>query len=148
MRLRARSEIMKGPVSILHYTLLASSVSVLALTIALPSWGQQPSSPLAAVSAETKQYPAGNRLRTEYDTPNQPLAAPAAGDAARPAVLGLAAATRVQATLPEGFTLLPGTTRQIGSATTRANAVPSTRAAATPAAPSNDKFITVHPLAY
>src|SRR6266404_74355 len=140
MRPRARREIMKGRVSILRYTLLASSVSALALTAALPSWGQQPSSPFAAVSAETKRYPAGNRLREEYETPNQPLAAPAAGDAARPAVLGLAAATRVQATLPEGFTVLPGATRQIASATARA--------AGAPAAPSNDKFITVHPLAY
>jgi len=128
--------------------LLAAPAGATMLTGGMSAWGQQPpSTPLAAISPEVKQYPEGSRLREEYDTPNQPLAVPSTGEAARPAVMGLAAAARVQATLPEGFTILPGATKKIGPAITPANAVPSrVRAAGTPS--PDEKFITVHPLAF
>jgi len=77
--------------------------------------------------------------------PNQPLSTPAVGEAARPAVMGLAAAARIQATLPEGFTILPGETKQIGPAVTPPNAA---RAASGPVGASDQKYITVHPLKY
>ena len=114
-------------------------------------WAQQsapPSTPLAAVSTDAKRYPDGHRLRSEYDEPNQPLAAPVTGDAARPAVLGLAAAARVQSTLPEGFTILPAETKQISASGTPASAAPDAGGGNTPGPMSNEKFITVHPLAY
>jgi hypothetical protein len=142
---------MKRLASILRSTLLVAPAGAAFLAGELPTWAQQPQSPspVAAVSSEVKRYPDGNRLHEEYATPNQPLAAPAATRAARSAVTGLAAAARIQATLPEGFTVLPGPTKQIGASVTGANAAPSAAPGVNPpAAPSDEKFITVHPLAY
>jgi hypothetical protein len=61
--------------------------------------------------------------------------------------MGLAAAARIQASLPEGFTILNAPTRQIGASTTGASpsAAPSGNSNA---APSDEKFVTVHPVAY
>jgi hypothetical protein len=142
---------MRRSASTLRLALLVGASGAALLAGEVRTWAQpQSSSPVAAVSSEVKRYPDGNRLREEYATPNQPLAAPATTGAARSAVTGLAAATRIQATLPEGFTVLPGPTKQIGASVTGANAAPSAAPGVNPraAAPSNEKFITVHPLAY
>lgn len=115
---------MTSRTSLLRSTLLAAPAGAVLLAGILPAWGQQsPATPLAAVSSELK-YPDGARLQEEYSMPNQSLAVPSTGEAARPAVMGLAAAARVQATLPEGFTILPGETKQIGPSGMRASAAP------------------------
>lgn len=140
---------MTSRTSLLRSTLLAAPAGAVLLAGILPAWGQQsPATPLAAVSSELK-YPDGARLQEEYSMPNQSLAVPSTGEAARPAVMGLAAAARVQATLPEGFTILPGETKQIGPSGMRASAAPAAAPTlAAPATPSDQKYITVHPLAY
>src|SRR5262249_3097322 len=144
-----RRKLMGRPSPLPRRALLTSCTSAAVLAGTLLSWAQQPpSTPLAAVSSEVKQYPAGSRLREDYDTPNQLLAPPPTGNAARSTVLGFAAAARAQAALPEGFTVLQGTTQHIGPSGTRAGAVPNARAAAAPIASPDEKFITVHPLAY
>lgn len=140
---------MKRRVLLLRSTVLAAPAGAVLLASGLPGWAQQPpATPLAAVSPDVKQYPSGDRLQAEYDTPNQALAVPSTGGAARPAVMGLAAAARAQATLPEGFTILPGTTRQIGPSGAAANAAPAAAQPTGAAPPSDEKFITVNPLAY
>src|SRR3954453_12928480 len=142
---------MRPSASTLRLALLVGASGAALVAGELRAWAQaQSSSPIAAVSSEVKRYPDGNRLREEYALPNQPLTSPATSGAARSAVTGLGAGTSIQATLPEGFTVLPGPTKQIGASGTGANAAPSAATGVNPraAAPSNEKFITVHPLAY
>jgi hypothetical protein len=115
------------------------------------AWAQQPQSPVAAVSPDAKRYPDGNRLHEEYATPNQTLAVPPAASAAtRSAVVGLTAAARAQSGLPEGFTVLQAPTRQISTSASIAGpaAAPTTGTADAAPAASDEKLITVHPLAY
>ena len=119
--------------------LIAPAVFVM-LAAGIPAQAQQPATPLAAVSSEVSAYPEGGAAQEEYSLPNEEL--PVA--ASTPEVAGLAAAAQGQATLSEGFTILPAETRQIGP-----SVAPAAAAAAGPAAASPEaKFITVHPLAY
>lgn len=114
-----------------------AATSIAALCVALPVCAQQtPPTPPATVSSEARLYPDGSTSGAEYDMPNLPLAASSTGDVAN--AMGLAAAA--QATLPEGFVLLPAETKRTGAI------APVNVAKA--ASPANEKFITVHPLAY
>lgn len=155
--------------SAFRYVLLAGPASLAMLFCGLPAWtqeappwGNQPlqwgnqspprasqnqSTPLSSVSIDTKHYPDGARLTGDYDTPNEPLMVPPGSEAARAPAMGLAAAARAKSTLPDGFTILPGMTMHIvpSDAQTNRGANPP---GALSAAPSDEKFITVHPLAY
>jgi len=130
--------------------LVVPAALVMAVTGSAAIAQQTPTTPLAAVAPDAKHYPDGMRLREQYDTVNQPLNLPAARDEAKRAAVGLAAASRVQARLPDGFTLLPGTTVQVSMAGGPANesARPLAAPSAANAPTANEKFITVHPLAY
>ena len=119
---------------------LRTASAILALLAAgVPAAAQQaPQTPLAAVSSETVVYPDGGQAQEEYNLPDTELPV----QAATPEVAGLAAAMQGQASLGEGFSILPAETRTIGP-----SGAPAEAAAA--AAPSPEaKFITVHPLAY
>jgi hypothetical protein len=119
--------------------------SVLAI-MTMPAGGQQPSSPVASASQETKRYPEGRRLQGQYETVNQPMSVPEAQPSLRAATTGFAAATKIQANLPEGFTLLAAPTSHIGAP--QASLTGAAPAAAAPGGSANEKFITVFPLAY
>lgn len=117
----------------------------IALAAGFPALGQPPSTPLATVSSEQRRYPDGSQLVSEYETPNWPVSVPSAGASARLPVVGLAAAAAAQASLPEGFTLLTGATKQISASAPVAR---NAGAATTPTAQSDEKFVTLYPVAY
>lgn len=105
----------------------------------------QSQSPMMAVNSDAARYPDGSKLREQFDTPNRPLAIPNTAAEQRASVAGMTAATTVQAGLPEGFTVLQGQTVRIAAST-----APAARAdiSAAAGAASNEKFVTLHPLAY
>jgi hypothetical protein len=141
---------MKWSAPIKKLTLLAAPAVAALLAATGQTGAQQPQAqaPVASVSTDARRYPDGSRLREEYATPNQPLPAPATTGATRSAVTGLNAAARAQASLPPDFTLLPGVTKQIPASAPRANAPTAAPGANAAPAPSDEKFVTVHPLAY
>jgi hypothetical protein len=136
-------------------TMLVVPVATIAMSLSTLAVAQQPpNTPLASVANEAKQYPDGSRLQQEYEFPNQPLSVPVARNGARSAIIGFAGAAQAQANLPDGFALLPGKTSRIETPSSTPVEPGGTRAApAAPGAPANppainEKFITVHPIAY
>jgi hypothetical protein len=85
-------------------------------------------------------------LQSQYEPGSDNVVLPPARSTARAATAGLAAAARIQAKLPDGFTVLNGSTSHL--IPTPATAAPSaTRSPSTPA-PTDERFITLFPLAY
>src|SRR6266436_4843592 len=124
-----------------------TSSAILALT--LPTFAQQStSSPLASAAAERYRYPDGGRVQTQYDSTNEGVVLPPARSTGRAAAAGLAAGAKIQANLPDGFSLRGGSTSYLPPrAPTPSGAAPANVTAA-PATDSSEKFVTLFPVAY
>jgi hypothetical protein len=139
---------MSKTTSVVRLALLAAPLGIVVLSNERVAFAQS-QSPMMAVNSDAVRYPDGSRLREQFDTPNQPLTVPNAAASQRASVAGMSAATAVQARLPDGFTLLQGQTVRIAPSSApgaRANMAPSGASAA--GASSDEKFVTLHPLAY
>jgi hypothetical protein len=108
----------------------------------LPAFGQQgPSSPLASATSDRYRFPDGSKLQAQYESSNEMVGLPSTGIAGRASAAGFGAAAKAR--MPDGYSLLAGTTTHLPSRVAQRAA-----AATPPAADPSEKFITIHPLAY
>jgi hypothetical protein len=128
---------------------LCVATSSIFTSMMVSAFSQQSSSSLLATAASDRyRYPDGSRLQAQYETINEAISLPSVGPTARAAAAGLGAAAKIQVKMPDGYSLLAGTTSHLPP-----RAAPTTAAtppgATTPAAADpTEKFITVYPLAY
>src|SRR5262245_2929083 len=115
---------------------LCVATSSIFTSMMVSAFGQQTSSSLLATAASDRyRYPDGSRLQAQYETINEAISLPSVGPTARAVAAGLGAAAKIQVKMPDGYSLLAGTTSHLPP-----RAAPSTAATTPAAADPTEKF--------
>jgi len=129
---------------------LCVATSSIFASMMLSAFGQQSSSsPLATTTSDRQRFPDGSRLQAQYETVNEMIGLPSGGPTQqRAAAAGFGAAAKIQARMPDGYSLLAGTTSHLPPRPAPTTAATPSATPTPAAADPTEKFITVYPVAY